>query len=221
MVRLLSLLRFNLLLLMEKRILGVAAALLFSCTASAQVGYGLKAGVNLSKLSASMSEGNTSTDYLTSFHFTAYMDAPVATNLFVQPGLSLQGKGGKSQSVYDGAETEEYKTDLMYLEVPVNVVYYIPSGMGDVFVGAGPYAAYGLSGKEKNNSESFDVEWGGDDGIKRFDFGANLLGGYKFDNGVLVTGSYGLGLANLAPKNDVDDLKLRNRMFSLGVGYQF
>lgn len=200
---------------MKKTLLTMFSVLFVAVAAQAQIGYGVKAGVNLSKVSGK----NINSDNLTSFNFTGYMDAPIAPNLSIQPGISLQGKGGKSSFLEDNLNVEN-KTDLMYLEIPVNFVYYVDAGMGDIFVGAGPYAGFGLSGKTKVGNVKTDIEWGGDNGMKRFDYGANFLVGYKFDNGFLVSGGYGLGLGNMMPKSVDSNMKQHNRTFSIGVGFQ-
>ncbi|WP_294347757.1 hypothetical protein [uncultured Sphingobacterium sp.] len=56
--------------------------------------------------------------------------------------------------------------------------------------------------------------------MQRFDAGLNLLGGYKLTNGFLINAGYGLGLTNMAKKS-VNGVSVKNRVFSVGVGYQF
>lgn len=181
--------------------------------AKAQISYGAKAGVNLAKMQFSAEGVSISPSNITNFYVTGYLDAPIAPSLSIQPGISLQGKGMSIKVL-----NEKATTNLMYLEIPVNFVYYLPAGSGDVFIGAGPYAGFGLTGKEKFNDESQDVEWGGDDGMKRFDAGANFLLGYKLSNGFLINAGYGLGLTNVAPS---DEGSVKNRVLSFGVGFQF
>jgi len=193
---------------MKKKLLSFAAALCFIVGAKAQTSYGIKAGVNFPKMTFSMEGISASNNASTSFYVGGYIDAPIATNLSVQPGLSLQGKGGK----YD-----EQKTSLMYLELPVNFVYYVPAGSGNIFLGAGPYAGYALSGKVKEDGQSMDIEFG-DEGMKRFDAGLNFLAGYKLSNGFLINGGYSLGIVDLG---GFEGASLKNRVFSVGIGYQF
>ncbi|MDQ1149168.1 hypothetical protein [Sphingobacterium zeae] len=59
-----------------------------------------------------------------------------------------------------------------------------------------------------------------ENGVQRFDAGLNLLGGYKLTNGFLINAGYGLGLTNIA-KESFDGESVKNRVFSVGVGYQF
>lgn len=209
---------------MKKVLLTICAAVLLAGAASAQVSYGLKAGVNLAKLNYSASNLTINSDNLTSFHVTGYADAPIAPNFSFQPGLSLQGKGAafkaNEESIFDF--DEDAKVNLMYLELPLNFVYYIPTGAsGSVFVGAGPYAGVALSGKAKAGSVSEDIEFGSEDGqMKRFDAGANFLLGYRLTNGFLLNAGYGLGLLNTINSGDFD-ITQKNGVLSFGVGFQF
>lgn len=203
---------------MKRKLLSIAAALCFIAGAKAQTSYGLKAGVNFAKFKVSEGNSNYTSDANTSFYITGYADIPVAPSFSVQPGISLQGKGGKVSAGEFGNE-EDAKDNLMYIEVPVNLVYYIPTGdAGKVFFGAGPYAGFGVHAKasQGNYSESGSF---GDAGLKTFDAGLNFLGGYKLTNGFLINAGYGLGLTNMY--KDIEGVNSKNRVFSVGVGYQF
>src|SRR5690606_16509658 len=99
---------------MKKILLSLGAAFLLAAGAQAQTSWGLKAGVNFPKVTAS--GGNVSVDSkaATNFHVTGYASIPAAPNFAIQPGLSLQGKGGKADIL-----GEDITTNLMYLELPV------------------------------------------------------------------------------------------------------
>lgn len=201
---------------MKKILLAFGAAFLLAAGAQAQTSWGVKAGLNFPKMSLSGGGESADSKASTNFYVSGYASIPTASNFAIQPGVSLQGKGGKADLGRDG----DFKTDLMYLEIPVNAVYYIPTGYtGSVFIGAGPYAGLGLSGKNKFDGESVDVDFGSnDDEMKRFDWGFNFQLGYKLNNGFLINGAYGLGLGNLY---NGDGLKAHNRVFSVGVGFEF
>lgn len=202
---------------MKRKLLSIAAVLCLIAGAKAQTSYGFKAGVTFPKVTASSGNISVSTKSSTSFYLTGYLDAPLANNFSIQPGLSLQGKGGKGISV-NGLEElgNNGKLDLMYLEIPVNFVYSIATGnSGNLFLGAGPYAGLGLSAKAKTGNVKVDIGFG-DDGLKRFDAGVNFLAGYRLSNGFLINGGYGLGFVDMV---GVDGGSLKNRVFSLGIGY--
>jgi hypothetical protein len=118
-------------------------------------------------------------------------------------------------------------SSISYIEVPVNIAYALPVGeSGNLVLAAGPYVAYGLSGR--NN---FDVlvsgqplpvddafEFGSESGqVKRFDYGGNLSVGYLTDGGLMLKANYSLGLANLS--NEGDGSSYKNNYFGLSLVY--
>lgn len=210
---------------MKKVLLGCIASLFIAFGAQAQsgTGIGVKAGLNLPSYSYGSSSNLSDSKSTTNFFVTAFLDAPVASNLYVQPGVSLQGKGATLLST-ESLGGVEVTQNTMWLEVPVNLVGKFDLGMGKVAVGAGPYLGVGLSGKNKISGESSgnsiekDFKFGSDEMLKRTDFGVNFLVAYELYNGFTINGGYGLGLTNLAgDKALTNDLK--NRVWSIGVGF--
>src|SRR5690606_26353139 len=123
---------------MKKIVLSLGAALLLAAGAQAQTSYGLKAGVNLGKYSNVDEDLKDYEKMNASFYVTGFADIAVATNFSIQPGVSLQGKGAKYKASGDIGEGSLTR-NVMSVEVPVNAVYYIPTGSsGSVFLGAGP-----------------------------------------------------------------------------------
>jgi len=214
---------------MKKLILALGVAFLSAVGVQAQVGYGIKAGVNLGKYSNVQENVEDHIKMNPSFYLTGYADLFVATNVSVQPGISLQGKGDKFSYVEEGYSEIETR-NVISVEIPVNVVYYIPvADVGSVFLGGGPYAGYAISGRYKwtlqtdEDSDSLDEKIkfsGADKSMKPFDAGINFLAGFKLANGFLVNAGYNLGLTNLSP-NDAADFKFSNRVLSFGIGFQF
>ena len=213
-----------------KKLLTVLIGLGISIGAFAQeTSFGVKAGVNLGKYSNVPESAKDYQKMNPSFYLTGYADLPVAPQFSIQPGISLQGKGDKYS--YDSNDLDgSVTTNVMALEIPVNAVYYIPTGgSGSVFLGAGPYAAYSLSGKVKGKGNigdiiggetEYDLDFGGDDRDQNaFDFGLNFMAGYRLAGGFTINAGYGLGLANLSPSDNSDN-KFSNRVLSFGVGFQ-
>src|SRR5690606_37630569 len=86
---------------------------------------------------------------VTSFQIGGLVDVPLATSFSLQPGITLSGKGFKVEGDDEG-DSFTYQENIMYLEVPVNAVYKV----GNIYFGAGPYAAFALSGKYKDEWKS-------------------------------------------------------------------
>ena len=215
-------------------LIGGAAANAQTTTKTSSVGttkWGLKAGVNLAKYSYGADDAkNESTDQATNFHVTGYLDLPLGGRMFsIQPGLSLQGKGAEYFDVAD----IEIKENIMWLEVPVNLVGKIPLGATgtNLFLGAGPYGAVGLAGEIKTENEKTDqsttqkIKFGDEDNNnasrKRTDFGVNFLGGIQLSNGFNIGAGYGLGLTDLRPNGTGGNGQVTNRVLSFSLGYAF
>jgi hypothetical protein len=119
------------------------------------------------------------------------------------------------------------KHTTQYLELPLNLLYYLDAGNGHFFFGGGPYAAMGLNGKNSityqiNNTpevEDTDVTFGkGPDQFKKWDFGVQGLIGYKLGYGSYIKAYYSHGFSNLA---NITDISYYNRYFGLSFGYFF
>jgi Outer membrane protein beta-barrel domain len=116
-------------------------------------------------------------------------------------------------------------SNVSYLELPLNLAYTVPVGDNNLLLGAGPYAAYGLGGKNKVTTttggqtvkQDSDVEFGsGEEQINRFDYGLNVMVGYLLNNGLLIKLNYSLGLAELSNNSAT---KYKNSYFGLTLGY--
>lgn len=228
-----------------KKIYTLLALALISGSVAAQtkdgLKFGIRAGVNLAGFAYSGSDYDSPGGKLikdnqksfTSFIFGGYAEIPVSEIFSVQPGLSISGKGGRTeftQSGPSGTANFKSKMSLMYLELPVNAVF----NFSGFYLGAGPYLGYGIAGKASYETKingvvntmltepERDVEFGSgeDDDIKPLDFGANILAGYKLESGLNFGVNYGLGLTNLNPENSSNN-KASNRVFSILVGFSF
>ncbi len=194
---------------------------------SPTIKYGLKAGVSLPKYQYKNVNGDDSeTKSSTNFHVTGYMDAGITPMFSIQPGVSLQGKGGK---FFDNSNVSN-KDNTLWIEIPVNMVAKFPIAAGtgtQVFLGAGPYAGFGIAGQNETETSSTkvsrDIKFGSDNGddLKGTDFGVNFLGGFEMGNGFTLGAGYGLGLTDLRPNSSGGDGKKTNRVWSFSAGFLF
>jgi hypothetical protein len=212
-----------------------------SVVAQKKSGVILKGGVNFANISISKGGNVDEAKTLTSFHVGLAGDIPIATNFSFQPGLLLTGKGSKIQ---DGNESDNnyYKstTNPIYLELPLNFVGRIPIAENTgLLLGAGPYLAMGIAGKNKvegrvagvSFSSENSIDFSNDDpttpnyeedaGIgkmKRFDVGANFLAGFNFGK-IDITAGYGLGFLkiNSGANSNTDDNN-KHRVWSVSLG---
>lgn len=209
--------------------------LLTTFSAFSQIRFGVKGGLNLADMKyepKDQTNGTPDANSLSSFNAGVIIDIPLVTGLALQPGLMLEGKGSKLE--YSGSlGTFTQKTNPIYVEVPVNVLFKPAIGQHTkLYFGLGPYVAMGIAGRVSSNAEasigsfytSHDISFGdgSDDDLKAVDIGGNVLAGFEFDNGLLIGAQYGMSLTNNAPSGDDNAAKiLRNKVLSFSVGYLF
>jgi hypothetical protein len=184
------------------------AFILGACAVNAQ--FGIQAGASFYSEKAKFDGGSVNTDTKAGFTVGIVYSAPLAEHISFMPSLNFTQKGGKSSS--DG---ETFKETLNYIDLPLNFVY----NADGFFIGAGPALGVGISGKDKSDGESDDVKFGsGDDEVKRFEFSANIIAGYRLSSGLFISANYNPGISNLS--ND-SDTKAHNNGFGIRLGYMF
>ena len=224
-------------------------SLIFFEALNAQVEVGARLGLNLSNIVVKDQDGDLrqGSKATPGIHAGLTFDIPVAQDFYVQPGALLSVKGSKIMGdtyeyiyndSYFGGDYTIY--NAYYLEVPVNILFkpYTGTGNGRLVVGAGPYVAYGLGGKWKDNYNGnittgkleFINDWNDESSStntytygKKVDLGLNLLAGYEFSNRFSVQVNGQLGLANLEPLDggQKPTASLKNTVFGVSVGYKF
>jgi len=218
--------------------------LLSAITSAAMAQLEVKAGVNLANISTTSNGQVNDANTLTSFHAGIVGIIPLGTKIVsLQPGVFYTGKGAKTVIGTEGSSTFSKNTfNPQYIEVPVNLVFTFPLGStSGIFVGAGPYGAVGVAGKNKVEGNLAGVAFNGESKIKwandnptttteegsgygimrRFDYGLNALAGIEVQKVVLCVG-YGYGLAKLqSGSNSSSNDENKNRVLSFSLGYKF
>lgn len=176
--------------------------------------FGIKGGVNFANMTISAMGIGVTPKSLTGVHVGFVGDFELQNSLFFNTGLLYSLKGFKMS-----ASGETLSESLNYLVVPLNLEYKFPLNEKSKFmIQAGPYLGYALSGKNKNNGESSNVRFGGEGGMKRFDYGLGFGAGVEF--GALVTSlNYELGLAKIVDSGG--DGSAKNKVLQISVAYLF
>ncbi|MEP6594645.1 MAG: porin family protein [Ginsengibacter sp.] len=195
----------------------VLMILLVSVSLPAQK-IGLTGGMAFANVTAKLEGMSVSAKMKPGFTAGLFTDFPVSSNFSFQPALNFVQKGSKS-----GDETYKDKLNYNYLEVSLNFVY----NNSGFFIGAGPSISFGLSGKEEfidkedpSNSENTKVKFGSaEEEVKRCEFGANVLTGYKTAGGFMFSANYNLGLNNIANGDAIEGGTIKNKYFALKIGY--
>ncbi|MFN7119558.1 MAG: porin family protein, partial [Saprospiraceae bacterium] len=133
-----------------------------------------------------------------------------------QPELNYIQKGYTTRQFNGSA-----RNTITYLDVPLLVKVNVAHGNNTTFyLLSGITPGYGLSGRGKANDQTDKLDWDRE-GFRRFDFGIPLGASVNVASptGALVLDArYHFGIANI-----IDDTSatLRNRGFTLSVGYRF
>ncbi|MDO8366160.1 MAG: porin family protein [Saprospiraceae bacterium] len=188
---------------------------------NAQLSFGIKAGLNLANINYD-GEG-FDPKILPSFHAGPIIDFGITENIGIGSGLIVSGKGFKLEEEILG-EKFKSSSNPIYLQVPVTLNY----SNGGFFAAVGPYVGFGLFGNAKNDLSGKDeteaLEFGNtvEDDYSPLDFGASVEAGFGF-GAFRITASYGLGLANIFPKDTADflDDKATHNVIGVSAAYLF
>jgi len=165
---------------------------------------GVTAGLNVSNFTGDAS----GLKYKAGFQAGVVADFGITQSFSIMPELLFAQRGAK---VSEGAIS--VSTNLNYLQLPINAAYKFDVGMGSkVFVFAGPYFGYGISG-------SSGVKFGSSaDEVKAFDFGLNVGVGYEYEK-IFLKLQFNPGLMNLNNESGAGSVK--NTNIAVSVGYYF
>ena len=200
--------------------------------------FGIKAGPSFSNLKVE-NAGNSVYDKepIPTGHLAAYVDIALLPAFSMQTGLQLGMKGARFTVGDNSTGTyTEVNTRPVYLEIPLNAVFKLPVGNKiNVNVGAGPYIAAGVGGKNRLEGKLLGVSYSDDKSInynnennsssynsdlKRFDAGLNFLAGVEISH-LTLNANYGHGLSNIKAVSDNNNMKFSNRVVSISIGVLF
>ncbi|MBQ8592700.1 MAG: PorT family protein [Bacteroidaceae bacterium] len=208
----------------------VAVALLFvAAPAQAQFSWGIKGGVNLSKVDFSDAPANLKAD-----NFTGFFVGPMAEFTLPIVGLGIDGSLLYSQTgisfTGDDEETGDKIDETLKshsIEIPINLKYSIGLGkLASVYAAAGPQFAFALSQDEWKNYLSKP--------FKKSQLSLNLGVGVKLINHLQAGVTYNIPLGDTADFEDIKDgdagdmmnagwsaITAKNKTWKIHVAYIF
>ena len=193
---------------MKKRILALSVFALLATGAFAQISYGVKAGLNISKLT-----GDADTDSRMAPYFGGFMNYEMSDKFSLQPELVVSMEGGKDEE----SETYEGKTysydatyKLTFLNIPILAKYKVANGLSLM---AGPQLGFKMSGKAEVEDEEADMD------MKGMNLSLALGAGYSLESGLGFDLRYNLGLSNLYDGEGDGEFKVNT--IQIGVNYKF
>lgn len=177
-----------------------------------RVGFGIKAGINLSKATREIADESVSTGTKLGLNAGVFVEMPVSTNFSVQPELNFSQMGFE-----EGEGTTQLKYRLNYLSLPVLAKVGIASSGFNVY--AGPQISLLMSGEyEDVNGTEFDID---EDVLKKSEFSG--IAGAEFrvpHTGFTISGRYQFGLSNI-DETTTSSNSLKNNAATFTVGYRF
>jgi hypothetical protein len=198
--------------MIKKVLIVIAVAILTAGSAQAQFKFGARAGFNMTNFSIS-SNDEVKPKFKPGFQVGVVGDYSVSEAFAIQPGLVFATQG----TAYKGEGWKETIT-LNYLQLPINAQYKVDLGAPKLFLQAGPYLGYAMSGKRKwkdgseSGSRKIKIGSGDDAEGKAFDFGIGVGAGVQFANIQAALG-YNIGITNISTSKDKEDSMKNNGLF--------
>ena len=177
---------------------------------------GVKGGVNFANLNFEGEEATINFDNRTGFVGGLFVVWPAASRVSLHTEFLYSQKGA---TVEEGSESGKVKID--YFDVPVLLRASSPaSANGTSFHAfAGPSFAFRVSAETESSFDGEEESEDIDDEVERFDLGLVVGAGVRFGR-FEIDGRYTWGLSDLN-KIEGEELKIRNRVFSVMAGIRF
>lgn len=177
--------------------------------AKAQLGFGIKGGVNLTTLN--IDDPELSYNSKTGYHAGVFLRARF-DKVGIQPELLLFTQNGDIESSVFGTAQERFT----YLSVPVMLKFYPVGGFN---IQVGPQFGFLLDGEREYKT----ILGGGTQDIteyyKESDVSVSLGGGYDFDFGLGLDVRYNIGVKDI--NNAANGEEARSRIFLLSLSWNF
>jgi len=163
-----------------KKNLGIIFTMLLLSTlaASAQIAFGVKGGLNISKV-------HFSSDMIDTDNLTGFQIGPMAEFTVPLLGIGMDAAILYSQKGLD-YQSKSHKTD--YLDIPVNLKWKFGLPIVKGYLTAGPYASFRIGGDKIWNVMSEQIK------AKSFGAGLNFGAGVEVIKHLQVGLNYDLGL---------------------------
>lgn len=164
------------------------------------------------------------------FHTKMAFNAGVISDLVINRKLSLQSeliysmRGGKYEFNRQNV-SEEYKTTLGYISLPVCLTAKIDLNSAYFIVGAGPYLEKLLHSQHSYYSDGKNIENGKlrvgtdmlTDQIKPWNAGVKLKAGFELKKGMYFVAFYDIGTSDINPQPTI----IRNKTFGVQASFLF
>ena len=200
-------------------ILSILAA---CCSLGAAAQVGITGGWNMNNYRYESRGVQHSRSSVSGFNIGLFYRVPLSRHFIVEPVLLFSRKGAQNNNT--AFPVDYYRNRLDYVELAVPFMYRAPIDRRmDFSIGAGPYAALlahadvltNYSNSDRRRDES-SIGSGNPDDFSAADAGLRFGAGLRFARSIMLSASYDLGLADIAPQASDE---IRTRTFSLNLGF--
>jgi hypothetical protein len=195
-----------------KKLFLLSVAIVMATIASAQIQFGIKAGLNLANLNISPTSSGESYSMKPDFHAGLLAQIPLGGKLVLQPEIMYSGQGVNATSS-DGTITVKDNLAINYINVPVLFKYYFTKGL---FAEVGTQIGFLLSADDKENGSSISFK----SALKSTDFSGVFGLGFLSSRNIGIDARYNLGFTDL-PKGMQIDQSFKNSVIQVGLFYLF
>ena len=176
-----------------KKVLVLIAAAIVCLSASAQLQFGAKVGVDMTNFWGKDVEHGMKPSYQAGL----VMEYKFNPHFAIAPEVVFAAQGGKETRTVDLVDTDcTFHTN--YINVPVMLKYYVSPAFSIDF---GPQVGFNVYSKmtAKGKAANVEAEWTTDlkDDTKTVDFGLGLGGTYNLTEHAFVQARYTMGLTNV------------------------
>lgn len=202
-----------------KFLLAAFAASLCCFNSTAQTKIGIKGGPTYSTANVTVNGVKQSSSYKPGFSLGVQFDVPFDGPLHFSPYAAYNMMASSTKYDSSGAQVQ---TTLHYLSLAPGVTFHLPTAAANAFViGFSPVLGITNFGNRKTTlggvTTSQKIKFGFE-GTGWFDLGLSGSLGYQFKK-MFIQAQYYHGLANINNNAEFDGTNIKNRMFSLQVGY--
>ena len=184
----------------------------------AQISFGVKGGVNVAEFSFQDQGTSIPQSSINGFTLGAVLEVALGKNIFLQPEAIFVQRGSELNT-----SLTNLTTNVNYLDIPVLLkIKILNTNLLNINLLGGPSFGLALNGEETDQGgQTIDINFGGDNGLKRFDLGINAGGGVGINLGsVGVFGDirYLFGVSDIS---EDANREIRNKGLNLSVGLMF
>ena len=187
---------------------------------TAQTYIAIRGGFNYSTARAYYNDVKQTTGFVPGGNIGLQVNTVFEGLLHFSPYIGYSSRGSVIKS---NSNADKSTLFIHYIDIAPLLNIAIPiKGNNSFVISAGPIGSFAIAGTEKTTiagvSSSSKMKFSTTGNYSPFDFGLQSVLGYHF-NRLYVEASYQYGLANINNMEEYDKRNIRNRTFSLNLGY--